>query len=174
MTEIKVYMPDGVIEDIKKCGLDNGDSIKVLLNNGYGDMALDTLLSGIKKYIKENNKIGENIMANEKEGYQGWKNYETWAVALWMDNDQGSQGYKKELAEQTRVEDKDEWRRDYADALKQWMEDDMPDMGATVWTDLLNGAFSEVNWYEIAQNEIDDIGYGEEAEKGKINPAIEE
>ena len=34
----------------------------------------------------------------EKEGtYNGYTNYETWAVALWMDNDQGSYAHYREL-----------------------------------------------------------------------------
>jgi hypothetical protein len=29
-------------------------------------------------------------MSDETKGYNGWSNYETWAFALWMDNDPGS------------------------------------------------------------------------------------
>ncbi len=31
-------------------------------------------------------------MSDEK-GYNGWSNYETWNVKLWMDNDEGSYNY---------------------------------------------------------------------------------
>lgn len=37
-----------------------------------------------------------------EKGYQGWKNYETWAVALWMGNDSGSYDYWNETAEEIR------------------------------------------------------------------------
>jgi hypothetical protein len=33
----------------------------------------------------------------------------------------------------------------------------MPDLGATMWADLLGAAFSEVNWREIAENFRDDL-----------------
>ena len=32
----------------------------------------------------------------EAPGYNGWKNYETWCVALWIGNDEGSYNYALE------------------------------------------------------------------------------
>lgn len=29
--------------------------------------------------------------------YNGWKNYETWNVALWLDNDQGTYNETREM-----------------------------------------------------------------------------
>jgi uncharacterized membrane-anchored protein YjiN (DUF445 family) len=95
-------------------------------------------------------------MANE-EGYQGWKSYETWNVKLWIDNEQGSQEMAREIVNGVRSEDKDEWRRDAADAIKEWLEEEMPDLGATMWADLLNSAFSSADFYEIAESIIDEI-----------------
>ena len=37
-------------------------------------------------------------MSNVK-GYNGWSNYETWSVMLLIDNEQGSQAYWQEVAE---------------------------------------------------------------------------
>lgn len=37
-----------------------------------------------------------------------------------------------------------------ADSLKEWAEEQMPNIGASMWSDLLNAAFGEVDWYEIA------------------------
>lgn len=31
--------------------------------------------------------------------YNGWKNYCTWAAALWIDNDQGSYNYFREYVQ---------------------------------------------------------------------------
>lgn len=35
-----------------------------------------------------------------KKEYNGWQNYETWNVALWLDNEQGSYNYWRERAEE--------------------------------------------------------------------------
>jgi len=39
-----------------------------------------------------------------------------------------------------------------AEAIKTWVKDMAPDLGATLWSDLLGGALSDVNWHEIAKN----------------------
>ena len=40
--------------------------------------------------------------------YNGWSNYETWNVALWLDNDEGSYNYwqdrTREIAEESEPE----------------------------------------------------------------------
>ena len=42
--------------------------------------------------------MGQNEVKVEKNTYNGWKNYETWNVVLWIGNDRStylvSQGYK--------------------------------------------------------------------------------
>ncbi len=37
-----------------------------------------------------------------QDDYQGWKNYETWAVALWLDNDRASYEYCRDEARRHR------------------------------------------------------------------------
>jgi len=80
--------------------------------------------------------------------YNGWFNYETWAVNLWMDNEEGSQSYWRDLARSYA-------RRDDVYGLSKMIqsehEEALPDLNGFA-ADLLNGAMSEVNWYEIAQN----------------------
>jgi len=55
--------------------------------------------------------------------YNGWTNYETWAVALWIDNDEDSYRERQELARQfERDEDDPDSEADvagYADAIKE-------------------------------------------------------
>ena len=101
-----------------------------------------------------------------EEGYNGWTNYETWAVNIWMDNDQGSQEYWREIAQdlvKSILEDAEEGallpteQAAYAlgEVIKEQHEDMLEEMNfpqAGPFTDLLNGALSEVNWYEIAQH----------------------
>ncbi len=78
--------------------------------------------------------------------YQGWHNYETWAVALWLDNEQGSQEEAREIA--TRPVHAWEAARD----LKDWLDECMPDLGGTLWSDLLRSAFDSVDWHEVAEH----------------------
>ena len=99
--------------------------------------------------------------------YNGWKNYETWAVNLWIDNEEGTQTL---WAENTA----DVWRaaRMYPSggftvsetarlnltaALKDWAEESAPDLGASVWADLLNAALGEVDWTELADSMLSTI-----------------
>jgi hypothetical protein len=42
--------------------------------------------------------------AHEERGYNGWTNYETWAVSLWLDNEQPSYLYWREQADRHRQE----------------------------------------------------------------------
>ena len=99
--------------------------------------------------------------------YNGWTNYETWCVKLWIDNDQGEHEHWREQARDAWAnaqEDRaypgqscsDCARNDLAGRLKDAWGDMAPDLGATVWADLLGSALSEVDWYEIAQAMLDD------------------
>lgn len=99
-------------------------------------------------------------------GYQGWANYETWAVALWLDNDQNSYHHARELAADARKqaeEDPVDWITPdkravhlLADVLKELHEDGNPLDDASVYTDLLRGALSDVDWHEVAQHYFED------------------
>ena len=105
-------------------------------------------------------------MSDDKR-YNGWTNYETWVVKLWMDNDQGEQ----ELYEYQAVECYERAKDDrayesqtqleratclFADSLKDEFEEANPVTGASVWSDLMTAALGEVNWYEIAESILGD------------------
>ena len=92
--------------------------------------------------------------------YNGWKNYETWNVALWIDNEQGSQEYWREQAEEIlkASHDKDEAKTDLAAVLKDEVEENNPiETGHGMYSDILSAALSDVDWYEIASNWIDEL-----------------
>jgi len=78
--------------------------------------------------------------------YNGYTNYETWGVCLWIDNDQNLQDCAREIVQHKNLDD-----GSAAQALKEWMTAAMPDLGPTIWADLLAGAMSEVNWQEVAE-----------------------
>src|SRR5687767_845418 len=106
-----------------------------------------------------------------EHGYQGWKNYETWAVALWINNEQGTHEAAHDMARGARKSaptapqvksgiwtDKQAERFTLADDLKEWVSDDLlPDLGATLAADLLGAALSEVDWNELAESFLSDI-----------------
>lgn len=90
----------------------------------------------------------------ESQGYNGWTNYETWAVALWIHNDEAE--YETTRAMARAYADRTA-ENEYADWLEAFVEETMPDLGASLWADLLNASFSEVDWYEIAKNYIEEV-----------------
>ena len=103
--------------------------------------------------------------------YNGWKNYETWAVNLWLTNEEGQYKYCRGLARRAvkeapdcaQVRD-DIWTAEeakkflLADQLKEFVEEVNP-LGdkASMFTDLLNAAISEVDWHEIAEAFLEEV-----------------
>ena len=91
------------------------------------------------------------------ETYNGWKNYPTWCVNLWLSNDEGL--YREALALTERG-----WvglapRTSVADAIRNWVIDDLsPDLGASFAADLLGYALDSVDWFEIADAWIEMAG----------------
>lgn len=98
--------------------------------------------------------------------YNGWTNYETWAVGLWINNEQWTQENALELARSARegidfsptyLNKAEKAKYDLANTLKDWVEDEiLPDLGATLAADLLGAAVSEVNWDELAESFLSD------------------
>lgn len=93
-----------------------------------------------------------------KKNYNGWTNYETWLVNLWLDNCEGSQAYWSEVAQES-IDEYNEGNEHaiwfhFEDALKEMLEDLVHGSDATVAfmaADLLNAAISEVDTRAIAQ-----------------------
>lgn len=108
------------------------------------------------------------IKAPERDTtYNGWSNYETWVVKLWIDSD-GYAGGADTVATQAKYF-RDE-NPDDADAatrkLANWIEDaidqdidNADDKALTegLWADLLGRSLGKVNWDEIAAAYIEEV-----------------
>lgn len=97
--------------------------------------------------------------------YNGWANYESWAVALWIDNSHASYHYWRERAteaikdapESARVRnlkfaENEAARLQLADELRESFNDETPIRDSSIYADLLNAALGEVDWFEIADH----------------------
>lgn len=86
-------------------------------------------------------------MSNET--YNGWTNYESWLVGLWLDNDQGTHEAARELAAGCAS--------DFAagDAIKAFVEEwaeisETPTTG--LFADLITAALARVDWRELGSH----------------------
>ncbi len=108
-------------------------------------------------------------MNNEK--CNGWTNYETWAVGLWIDNEQGSYTYWRgqagqcfeDAADSDPARDGFETRQSeattaLAERLREAFEEEAPlEDQANVYSDLLSAALESVDWHEIASGLLAEV-----------------
>lgn len=103
----------------------------------------------------------------ESNRYNGWKNYETWAVAMWLDNDQAVNDYWKEAVGQwvhAALEGSTEPSLEEAKVIAtlnaaRELEASHALAGdrSNVYTGLLTTALSRVDWREIAGHLVDEV-----------------
>jgi hypothetical protein len=97
--------------------------------------------------------------------YNGYENYETWCISLWIDNEQGSQEYWSEQAQEIYDNAKADQYSSKMDAacytlskeLKSWAEENNPIKGSGMYSDLLQSAIDNANYYEIASNMLEEV-----------------
>jgi hypothetical protein len=96
--------------------------------------------------------------------YNGYANYETWLVKVWIDNDQGNVDHWVEQAKDlytNKAEDtkyftkREEATILLAEDMKEYYEERMPESISSdniggLWADLLHSALSDVVWIELS------------------------
>lgn len=103
--------------------------------------------------------------------YNGWSNYETWLVSLWLNNEQTSYTYWRDQAGQhhqdaaTCGQVRDGiWNVseaavfNLADQIKSETEANSPLTEPSLYNDLLQAAMNEVDWHEVAEDFLEDTG----------------
>lgn len=93
-------------------------------------------------------------MTNEQD-YNGWTNRETWATALYINNDEGLQSPILEVTQQHTN------TRELADEIQAFIEEvldfDNVSSNRTAFNMLTDiGSLYRVNWYEIAETFMDE------------------
>ena len=104
----------------------------------------------------------------QKLEYNGWYNYETWNLKLWLDNDQGTYNMVQDKAKALikKYNGYIEAATYLADWLKEHTLKNTPELKASFYSDVLNASIREVNFHEIAKHVCDDI-LNEEIRKGQ-------
>ena len=84
--------------------------------------------------------------------YNGWANYETWLVNLWLDEEDS----KAELWDKVDMTQADAVR-ELATVIEDSVIDRVDEMGIEngMVRDLIGSALSEVNWDEIARSMVE-------------------
>ena len=84
------------------------------------------------------------------KNYNGWTNYETWLVNMWLGNDEASDFIARDIV-------KNGTEREAAEALKECLTGEgFPLKSPSLYSDMLTAAFSEVNWIEIVKHYRED------------------
>src|SRR4051812_39024626 len=88
--------------------------------------------------ISRTRRTMDDVQNNGKR-YNGWANYETWVVRLWLDNEEPAYRYWTEQAKNWKGREYDRVR--LAEQLKEEVTEAAPELGCTLYSDLMYAAF---------------------------------
>ena len=90
--------------------------------------------------------------------HEGFANYETWAVNLWLDNDEGLYNEVRERIGDLDLTSRVDGTEELSGWLKDWVSEMQPEVNG-LWADLLGAALGEVDWDEIADSQLSDVTF---------------
>ena len=95
------------------------------------------------------------MQAIQDETYNGYANYETWLLCLWIDNDQGFQEMAREFAQEQTG---DAYERDQE--FREWCEESLlyafaNDNPSGFLVDVVNHALARIDWREVRDTRLD-------------------
>jgi hypothetical protein len=89
--------------------------------------------------------------------YNGWTNYETWVVNLWIDNDEYLYNDRLDLVREGKFRNE----MHCGEAIRDWLREVLEDTGKWPQTglvaDLFGAAWEAVNWTEIGEHSMADL-----------------
>ena len=92
-----------------------------------------------------------------EDTYNGWRNFETWLVALHLSNEYETQKYWEERAAAIKDKTDDFMEAKYMlgkeieDDLEEYLYEAIPE-DALLIKDLINASFKHIDFYEIAES----------------------
>lgn len=96
--------------------------------------------------------------------YNGWKNYETWVVSMFLDGNytgpntpEACLEIVQNVIDTARGADRPLYKSEVADALKDFVEDSIHgDNAPSIGNDLLGHALGMVDWLTLAEHKIEE------------------
>lgn len=113
-----------------------------------------------------------NTVATQDTTYNGWANYETWAVGMYLDGNYDGEGTYLAVLDLVRdlVRERNQAAEDgeqpfyasyVADALKDWtterIGEETDDLANGIAADLLGAALSAVDWHELGEHKVAEV-----------------
>lgn len=135
--------------------------------------------------IARASNVDETTMTENKHTCEEWSNYETWTVNLSINDTKSSQDHWREHAvkhwqaalNHQDVKDgkgtpQEIAGRNLSEQLKEQISENAPLKQSGLYTELLNAALSEVDWYEIAEDLLIDAQKRQKSYDDIFGPVI--
>ena len=89
-----------------------------------------------------------------ENGYQGWANFTTWIIALWLSNDEGTYKLMCDYADDAK--ENDDPQLVLAEIIEHYVRANNPVADtASMWNDIMGRALGSVDWLSIASGYLE-------------------